>query len=125
MCATYEHVDPARSTRFHDLIDIALIACNLTVRVADLAAALESESRRRGITLPPGYLPPDQTMWERGFTRLQRAAGPLGARWPSYQEAVTIAQALLDPILAGERHHGTWDAAKRQWIDEGSRSGAR
>jgi len=52
VCATYEHADPARSTRFHDLIDIALIACNLTVRAGDLADALESESRRRGITLP-------------------------------------------------------------------------
>jgi len=125
VCATYEHADPARSTRFHDLIDIALIACNLTVRAGNLADALESESRRRGITLPRRYGPPDQAMWERGFTRLRRAAGPLGARWPSYPEAVTIAQGLLDPILAGERHDGTWDAAKRRWVNENSRSGAR
>ncbi len=125
VCATYEHVDPARSTRFHDLIDIALIACNLTVRAGDLATALESESRRRGITLPRSYVPPDQEMWERGFTRLRRAAGPLGARWPSYGEAVTIAQGLLDPILAGERHDGTWDAVKRQWIDENFRQGTQ
>lgn len=83
------------------------------------------ESRRRGITLPPGYLPPDQAMWERGFTKLRRAAGPLGAKRPSYPEAVTIAQGLVDPILAGERHDGTWDAAKRQLVDENSRSGAR
>lgn len=124
VCATYEYVDAARSTRFHDLIDIALIACNLTVCVAELATALDSESRRRGIALPRGFVPPDQTMWERGFTRLRRAAGPLGAQWPSYPEAVAIAQALLDPVLAGERNDGTWDPAKRRWIDESLRSGA-
>ncbi|MGH3188125.1 MAG: nucleotidyl transferase AbiEii/AbiGii toxin family protein [Streptosporangiaceae bacterium] len=125
VCATYEHADPVRSTRFHDLVDIALIACNLAVRAADLVTALESESRRRGIALPGGYLPPDQAMWERGFTKLRRAAGPFGARWPSYPEAVTIAQALLDPVLATERLDGTWDPAKRQWTDEQSRPGAR
>jgi len=125
VCATYQYADPARSTRFHDLVDIALIACNLTVRAGDLVLALETESRRRGITLPPGYLPPDQAMWERGFTKLRRAVGPLGARWPSYPEAVAIAQALLDPVLAGKRHEGMWDAAKRQWIDENPRPGAR
>jgi hypothetical protein len=124
VCATYEHADPARSTRFHDLIDIALIACNLTVRANDLAAALHSESRRRGTTLPRGYTTPDQAMWERGFTKLRRAAGPLGAKWPSYPEAVAIAQALLDPVLSGERDDGTWDAAKRRWLDEITGPGA-
>ncbi len=117
VCATYEYVDAARSTRFHDLVDIALIACNLTLHAADLASALESESRRRGIALPHGYLPPDQLMWERGFTRLRRAAGPLGAKWPSYTEAVAVAKALLDPVLANERRDGIWDPAKRQWTD--------
>jgi hypothetical protein len=125
VCATYEYVDAARSTRFHDLVDIALIACNLTVRAADLASALESESRRRGIALPQGYLPPDHSMWERGFTRLQRAAGPLGAKWPSYTDAMAVAQALLDPILTGERRDGIWDPAKRQWVDEHSQPGVQ
>ncbi len=123
VCATYEHVDPARSTRFHDLVDIALIACNLTVRAADLVSALQSESRRRGIALPHRYLPPDQATWERGFTRLRRAAGPLGVKWPSYSEAVAIAQALLDPVLANERRDGVWDPVKRYWIDSHSRLG--
>jgi hypothetical protein len=125
VCATYEYVDPIRSTRFHDLVDIALIACNLSVRGDDLATALESERRRRCITLPHGYMPPDQATWERGFTRLRRAAGPLGAKWPSYPEAVAIAQALLDPVLANERHDGTWDPAKRQWVDDHPRLGVR
>jgi hypothetical protein len=125
VCATYEYVDPARSTRFHDLVDIALIACNLAIRGADLASALGSESRRRGIALPRRYTSPDQATWERGFTKLRRAAGPLGAKWPSYPQAVAIAQALLDPVLADERRDGIWDPAERHWIDEPTRPGTQ
>ena len=117
VCATYEHADPTRSTRFHDLVDITLIACNLEVWAADLARALEAESQRRGITLPGQFLPPDWSLWERGFNRLRRAAGPLGVRWPSYPEAVAIAQSLLDPVLSGQRDTGVWVPGLREWSD--------
>jgi hypothetical protein len=78
-----------------------------------------SESSRRGRTLPRGFrfAPPDWAMWERGFTRLRRAAGPLGAKCPSYPDAVAVAQALLDPVFSGERDEGAWDAETRRWID--------
>jgi hypothetical protein len=51
--------------------------------------------------------------------------GPLGARWPSCSDAVAIAQVLLDPVLANERHDGAWDPAKRQWIEVSSQQGTR
>jgi hypothetical protein len=99
--ALLARIPVARASNDLDLVDIALIACNLTIRAVDLAS-----------------------MWERGFTRLRRAAGPLGTRWPSYTEAVAVAQILLDPVLANERYDGIWDPAKRQWTDEHSESGA-
>lgn len=101
------------STRFRDLVDILLIAHERPVDAEALAAAVNSERLRRRLPSTPHLVVPDHALWRGGYAR---AAGDL----PSLPErdldqALALARAFLDPVLAGRRAHGTWNPTTLDW----------
>lgn len=120
VCAMYERhgeTPPGRaSTRYHDLYDVALIARELTVSAADLRAALDTQCRVRGMTLPEHLVLPDGS-WT---TQYPVKAEKFGSdRWglKDIDEAVRVAGLLVDPVLSGDFGGADqrWDYAALRW----------
>lgn len=120
VCAMYElhgETPPGRpSTRYHDLYDVALMARELTVRAADLRAALDTQCRVRKMTLPECIAIPDDS-WIRQYPAKAKNFG--SGRWglKTLDEALRIAGLLVDPVLSGEvgESNQTWDCSVLLW----------
>lgn len=108
IASTYQHGNRRPSTRTKDLVDIALIATTRTVAAEALRTALLANAARRGLTLPTEFVIPDPQRWATTYP----ADSPRAT--PTYTEAVAIAAALFNPILAGTPT-GLWDPASQLW----------
>lgn len=110
---TYELDRP--SSRTKDLIDLVLIAELAALDAAALRVAIETTFTVRGTHPVPEVLPPPPQEWATRFRELASTVGvPAG---PSAAHAV--ATDLMDCILDGVVHDGTWDPEKRVWTRDG------
>ena len=101
----------AGSSRVKDLVDIAIIARTQPIAGASLRAALLTGAAHRGLHLPPRFGVPDLEAWHNGYTlRANDVPGPA----PTFDEAIDLAQRLLDPVLAGPVA-ASWNPATCQW----------
>lgn len=104
---TYEQLGKENpSTRVKDLVDIVHIALTETIDGAQLHTALESERLERGLTrYTEGLLCPDS--WKTLYTnrKVKKGKAP-----ESYDEALSIAKALIDPAIRGEVNGKIWRA---------------
>ena len=99
------------SSRIKDLVDIALIATTQQISGPALRAAILAGTVRRNLSLPDAFAVPDEAVWRRGYPRSAAdAPGPT----PSFDEAVSLACALLNPVLKGPVS-GNWDPAAASW----------
>ncbi|MFI4978492.1 MAG: nucleotidyl transferase AbiEii/AbiGii toxin family protein [Solirubrobacterales bacterium] len=105
--------EPAASTRYRDLVDLATFARSSEIDGKALAAALRSESERRGLTLPDQLADPSGADWRAGYARSVRDAPALPDR--DLETALRTVRAMLDPILAGERV-ARWDPTTLSWL---------
>lgn len=117
-CAIFEQHGDDASSRVRDLADIGMVARQVDgLSADDLIDALRGEeARRRERSLPEG-LPPTFALredhalaWRRNFAKGSRNA-PI-----SFDEALELAAAFLDPILDGSASGQTWSAAKTAYI---------
>lgn len=100
------------SSRVKDLVDIVAIAATQSLIADELLQALTSVFSGRAAHLLPSALPPPPDTWAIPYRRLA-AELALAADLAS---GYTIAQAFLDPLLAGKISvHATWDAPSRTW----------
>ncbi len=106
----------AVSTRYRDLVDLALIATTYPLVAADLRAALHSEYAHRGLDIPATVDLPDSS-WEAGYAKVAASVPHLAP--PGATEALEIVRALLEPLLGNERNSGHWDPHRRCWSSEG------
>ena len=100
------------STRYKDLVDLVSIIKGARFKATAGLRALSSEAQRRSVALPDRFDIPDRTLWEPGYTAEAR-------RWairtaPKLDNALTIVQPCLDPLLDGTAH-GTWDPIAGRW----------
>ena len=118
-CAIFERhgVRHQPSTRPRDLADIAMIAMQVDgIVAADLATAVAVEQTRRierGTLLAPlgttlHLAPAHEADWRRRWSKATRHVDL------SFDDALTGARALLDPILGGHAR-GTWSAGEQRW----------
>jgi len=112
--ATYQRYgDRARpSTRYRDLVDLVAIVIGADMPAQPQMAALGSEFRRRGITLPTRFDIPDRNLWIPGYAAAAADSLLRGAR--TLDEALTVVRAFLDPLLDGTAT-GTWDRQLSEW----------
>ena len=99
------------SSRIKDLVDIALIATTQQISGPALRAAVLAGAAHRNLSLPDAFAVPDKAVWRRGYP--QSAADAPGPT-PTFDEAVSLACALLNPVLIGPVS-GTWDPATATW----------
>lgn len=102
----------AASTRYRDLVDLALIATTYPLAAVDLRAALHSEYAHRGLDIPATVDLPDSS-WEAGYAKVAATVPHLAL--PTATEALEIVRALLEPLLGDEFHSGHWDPNRRRW----------
>jgi hypothetical protein len=116
VAATYQRYgDQARpSTRYRDLVDLVAIVIGADIPAQPQMAALDSESRRRGIALPARFDIPDRNLWIPGYAAA--AADSLLPSARTLDEALAVVRPFLSPLLAGaatgrwDRHGGEWTA---------------
>ena len=102
------------STRYRDLVDLAIIAETQVVSADALRTALLSEYAFRGLPTPTAVTLPSPD-WERGYAQAARQAAHL--EHTTARGAAELVGRLINPVLAGE-HHGTWDPTSSEWTDE-------
>jgi Nucleotidyl transferase AbiEii toxin, Type IV TA system len=99
------------SSRIKDLVDIALIATTQQISGPALRAAVLAGTAHRDLSLPDAFAVPDEAVWRRAYLRSAAdAPGPT----PTFDEAVSLACALLNPVLKGPVI-GNWDPAAASW----------
>jgi hypothetical protein len=108
VCAMYEKYGAAGgpSSRFRDLADLALIVTTCELDGQLTAAALASESRRRGMELPPRMVAPSP-LWGAGYAATARASR-LARELHQLDAALGVVAVCLDPLLSGAQTAGMW-----------------
>lgn len=122
VAAMYErHGEQRRpSTRFKDLVDIALIALNSTLDGAITHAALHAEVRRRQdagthLVLPEGFTVPAPA-WTSGYRAEAAKARDLPAAYATLDGVTPLANAFISPLLRQQEPQGRWQPEPRQWV---------
>ncbi len=112
--AVFQRYGPTRasSTRYKDLVDLVAIVTQASVDAEHQLAALRSEARRRGITLPSTFVVPDPTTWQSGYAAEARRTLLTAGR--TLDDALTIVTPFTDPLLDGTAH-GRWDPQLHTW----------
>ena len=108
VAATYERhgAEQVPSTRYRDVVDLVSIVTGASVSAGKQRAALESEFRRRGLTLPPSFDVPDRSFWEPGYAAEARRSLLVVGR--TLDEALAIVCPFLDPLLE-RAAAGSWN----------------
>jgi hypothetical protein len=112
VCAMFERhgETDSPSSRFRDLLDLALIVSTSDLDGRLMSMALTSESRRRTIELPTRIGSPGPN-WPAGYAALANRSH-LPERLHSMTAALKLVGACLNPILIGERTSGSWRAGR-------------
>jgi len=100
------------STRVKDLVDIILIAENMTINGLALRTAIQATFTAQGAGESPSSLPTPPSSWALTFRKL---AEDVGLNCTTLEEADRAARSFLDPILGGATQ-GDWAPERRVWI---------
>ncbi len=126
VCAMFERHPRAdgrteQSTRYRDLVDLVTFAHTATVGASELHRAIDSEAKRRHLTLPGRLEVPSSSGWVAGYARIAGDTPALEER--DLVSAVSSAGRLVDPVLAGTAD-GCWNPAAMAWAPRESDSDA-
>ncbi|MEU8223797.1 nucleotidyl transferase AbiEii/AbiGii toxin family protein [Kribbella sp. NPDC048915] len=114
LCAMYDHYGATGkpSTRYRDLVDLALIATTNELNATLTAQAITAEAARRDCALPPALETPGPE-WHAGYPRAARDAS-LPTELQNLAGAIDAVGDCLNPVLAGTAT-GTWMPGSRLW----------
>lgn len=102
------------STRYRDLVDLAVIITHQELDAARTAEALRDEAKRRALELPSRFTVPS-TDWEAGYR--QAAAGTLlSPELRAFSAALAAVAECLEPLLTGTRIQGDWKPDQMRWV---------
>ena len=100
--------------RIKDLIDVALIASELSVDASSLREAFATTVTFRSTHGVPAVLPAPPVSWAATYPGVRDAQS---RPWATIDEVHAEAARFLDPILASGG--GTWDPRPRAWGEAG------
>jgi len=119
VAATYELVSGLSgdqpSTRYHDLVDLEIIARTRSMSGSELHVAIVTEFAARGLELPPSFDVPDRQRWGTYYEQIVEAVPEL--RYQTIDDGLGVAGRLIDPVLRGERP-GRWNHRSLVWERE-------
>ncbi len=99
------------SSRYRDLVDLALIATTQALSADDLTAAVHSEYAYRGLSVPSSIELPSSA-WEEGYD--VEAAKTPGSPPATATEAIAVVRTLLEPVL-NKTAFGMWNPDDCTW----------
>lgn len=107
------------STRFKDLVDLVLIACNSTLDGATTHRALHAEVRRRTsagthLLLPAEFAVPDAS-WTAGYRAAAGKTTELSAEHRTLDGVLPLADAFITPLLQERPPSGVWKVDRLRW----------
>jgi nucleotidyltransferase AbiEii toxin of type IV toxin-antitoxin system len=114
VCALYEQHGSGISTRYRDLVDLALITASLELDAHLTHTALTTEAARRSLKLPRLLRSPGPG-WDTNYRANARRSN-LPSELHELTNALRAAGTCLNPLLAGEITTGTWDPHNRRWL---------
>lgn len=116
LCAMYGNYGRDRdqpSSRYRDLVDLAIIVTNQELDAARTAEALRDEAKRRDLELPTQLTAPSAD-WESGYRQV--ASGTLlPPELQSLNTALATVAGCFEPLLVGTRAEGTWRPHRLSW----------
>ncbi|AUI61909.1 nucleotidyl transferase AbiEii/AbiGii toxin family protein [Amycolatopsis sp. BJA-103] len=122
ICALYER-HTARlhpSTRYKDLVDLALFALKAPISGETMHEILHDEitrRRRRGLRLevPDGFEAPDPRSWTGGYRKAAQDVRELPDELRTLKGVHVLADAFITPLLQAEPPAGRWCPEERTW----------
>lgn len=116
LCAMYARYgrNSSPSTRYHDLVDLVVIARELPVDATLARAAIDGEQQRRRLTVPIG-VPSPAAGWGGGY-KTAAARSNLPAELHDLETALTVVRQFVHPLLDGRVQVGRWDPGGQAWI---------
>lgn len=122
ICAMYERYRAGgnTSTRYKDLVDLALFAVKTTMAGADVHRILWDEvavRRARGMVLelPAAFAAPDPHSWTSGYRSVARTVLDLPEELRTLDGVTPLADAFITPLLRSEPPAGWWRPDERTW----------
>ncbi|MFD9964885.1 nucleotidyl transferase AbiEii/AbiGii toxin family protein [Amycolatopsis sp. NPDC058986] len=122
ICAMYElyRADARPSTRYKDLVDLALFACNTRLDGAEMHRILRDEvdrRRKRGMVLelPEAFRAPDPHSWAAGYRKAASDVRELADELRTLEGVTPLADAFITPLLRAEPPLGHWNPAEQRW----------
>jgi hypothetical protein len=100
------------STRVKDLIDLVLIASEVSLDAAQLRRALDEIFALRATHTLPDETPAAPPDWAPAYARMARE---LGIAEP-VEEGHRVAAAMLNPVLSKRVVKGKWDPKAQHWV---------
>jgi hypothetical protein len=114
LCAMYGSYGLGQpSSRFRDLVDLALIVTTQPLDAMRTARALQDEAKRREVELPLRLTAPS-AQWRAGYQRIA-VDTILPQPLQVLVAALTVVGRCLEPLLRGEITEGTWDPDQARW----------
>lgn len=116
VCAMYERHGRQEvvSTRYRDLIDLALIITTRNLDATQLRSALDLERERRRMELPAKLEQPGSN-WSAGYAAIARRE-KAARKFRDITTALAVVGACLNSVLSGDRTTGKWDPSEG-WTD--------
>jgi predicted nucleotidyltransferase component of viral defense system len=122
ICAMYElyRTGGNPSTRYKDLVDLALFAVKTTLPGAETHRILWDEvAVRRGrgmvLELPATFTVPDPRSWAGGYRQVARNVRDLPEELRTLEGVHLLADAFITPLLQPDPPAGRWRPADRTW----------
>jgi predicted nucleotidyltransferase component of viral defense system len=115
VCAMYGLYGPNRdqpSTRYRDLVDLAIIVTHEEIDAARATEVLRDEAKLRELELPQKLVTPSD-QWQAGYSRTA-AETILPVELRTIEGALETVGRCLDPLLAGTAE-GIWNPTSMQW----------
>ena len=99
------------SSRVKDIVDLLLLAELQPVSGTRLQQAIQATFSTEGTHPVPENIPPPPGKWESEFRRM---ASEVGLTTTLLDQAYSLVQAFVDPVLA-ERPPNKWDPVRKAW----------
>lgn len=108
VCAMFELYGQSQSpsSRYRDLLDLALIVSTSELDGRQLSLAVASETRRRKVSMPAAMQSPGPN-WPGGYAAIARRSR-IAIEFHEMAAALHVVGACLNPIMSGDRTGGAW-----------------
>jgi hypothetical protein len=101
------------SSRAKDLIDIVILAVHQEIDAADLYRAIRMEATNRALPAFTSVTIPEAI--QAGYGNLAKNVTPIDG-FRTWQEAASLVNKLINPVLIGNVSEGRWSPERRTWL---------